>query len=126
MVHSGATTKSLSHTVLTNDSGSFSGSNTGATKEAGEPDHAGDAGGRSIWYTWTPTLSGRAQFTTSGSTFNTLLAACTGSAVGSLTPIASNANGKSSTINFPVAAGVSYKIAVDGAGGAGRGVRHRS
>jgi uncharacterized repeat protein (TIGR01451 family) len=105
-------------TLLTNDSGSWSGNNSGATKEAGEPSHAGDTGGKSVWFTWTPTLSGRAQFTTTGSTFNTLLAAYTGSAVGSLTPVASNANGKASTINFPVASGTTYKIALDGAGGA--------
>ncbi len=105
-------------TTLVNDSGSWSGNNSGATKEAGEPNHAGEAGGKSVWFTWTPTSSGRAQFNTTGSTFNTLLAAYTGSAVGSLTPVASNANGKASTINFPVNAGTTYKIALDGVGGA--------
>ncbi len=29
------------------------GSNVGATKEPGEPDHAGDPGGLSVWWTWT-------------------------------------------------------------------------
>ena len=106
-------------TALTNNSGNFSGNSSGATKESGEPAHAGDAGGKSVWFTWTATSSGRAQFTATGTTFNTLIAAYTGSAVGALTPVASNANGKSSAINFPVSAGVSYKIAVDGAGGTG-------
>ena len=29
-----------------------------ASKEAGEPDHAGDAGGHSVWYSWTPASDG--------------------------------------------------------------------
>src|SRR2546423_8412860 len=33
-------------------------SNYYATKEEGEPDHAGDPGGRSIWYRWTANDSG--------------------------------------------------------------------
>src|SRR5439155_22967066 len=28
------------------------GSNIGATKESGEPDHAGNAGGKSVWWSW--------------------------------------------------------------------------
>ncbi|MFL6332145.1 MAG: carboxypeptidase regulatory-like domain-containing protein [Pyrinomonadaceae bacterium] len=106
-------------TTLSNGSGNFSGSNSGATKEAGEPNHAGFAGGKSVWFTWTATSSGRAQFTAASTSFNTLLAAYTGSAVDALTPVKSNASGRSTTIDFPVAAGVSYKIAVDAAGGTG-------
>ena len=34
------------------------GSNVGATKEPGEPDHAGDPGGASVWYTWTAPADG--------------------------------------------------------------------
>src|SRR5207253_7965025 len=34
-------------------SGSVPGSNVGATKEAGEPNHVGNAGGASVWYAWT-------------------------------------------------------------------------
>src|SRR5262245_59248541 len=29
------------------------GSNVGATKEPGEPNHAGDSGGHSVWWMWT-------------------------------------------------------------------------
>ena len=29
------------------------GSNTNATKEVGEPNHARNAGGQSVWWTWT-------------------------------------------------------------------------
>lgn len=106
-------------TTLSNSSGNFSGNNNGATKEAGEPDHAGFEGGKSVWFTWTATSSGRAQFTAASTSFNTLLAAYTGSAVNALTLVKSNASGKTTAIDFPVAAGVSYKIAVDAAGGTG-------
>jgi hypothetical protein len=34
-------------------------SNAGATKEPGEPDHLGNPGGSSIWYSWTAPASGR-------------------------------------------------------------------
>jgi hypothetical protein len=41
-----------------------SASNAGATKEPGEPDHLGNPGGSSIWYSWTAPLSGRVTLTT--------------------------------------------------------------
>ena len=41
------------------------GSNTGATKQAGEPNHANVPGGKSVWYRWTPTASGTAGAPTS-------------------------------------------------------------
>ncbi len=39
-------------------------SNTGATKQAGEPDHAGNPGGSSVWYSWTAPASGRVTLST--------------------------------------------------------------
>ena len=30
------------------------GTNVDATKESGEPEHAGEVGGKSVWYSWTP------------------------------------------------------------------------
>jgi hypothetical protein len=39
-------------------------SNAGATKEPGEPDHLGNPGGSSVWYSWTATASGRVTFST--------------------------------------------------------------
>ena len=36
----------------------FSGSNQEATKQVGEPSHAGNAGGHSVWFSWTPDVSG--------------------------------------------------------------------
>ncbi|HEY2082746.1 MAG TPA: hypothetical protein VGI88_08150 [Verrucomicrobiae bacterium] len=39
-------------------------SNAGATKQPGEPDHLGNPGGSSVWYTWTAPASGRATLST--------------------------------------------------------------
>jgi len=39
-------------------------SNLGATKQPGEPDHAGNPGGSSVWYSWTAPASGRVTVTT--------------------------------------------------------------
>ena len=61
-----------------------------ATKEAGEPNHAGNAGGFSIWYKWTPTSNHTAVITTKGSDFDTTLGVYTGNSVSSLNLVASN------------------------------------
>ena len=68
------------------------GNNRLATKQAGEPNHAGDAGGHSLWFSWTPSSSGPVDITACGYTreVDTLLAVYTGSAVNALTPVASN------------------------------------
>jgi hypothetical protein len=39
-------------------------SNAGATKEINEPDHLGNPGGSSIWYSWTAPASGRVSLST--------------------------------------------------------------
>src|SRR3954468_19975445 len=57
--------------------------NLGATLEPGEPTAIdGSTAGASVWYVWTPTTSGRVAIDTATSTFDTLLAAYTGGAVG--------------------------------------------
>src|SRR5262249_49451318 len=90
-----------------------------ATKEPGEPNHAGNPGGHSIWYVWIAPTNGPVVFDTLGSRFNTLLAVYTGTA-GSLTNIAANddalTNGLS-RITFNAVAGVTYHIVVDGRDG---------
>ena len=90
-----------------------------ATKEPGEPQHAGDPGGQSLWWTWTAPDSGNATVTTSGSTFDTTLGVYTGTAVNNLSLIVSNDDVslgviRYSQVNFPVTAGTTYQIAVDG------------
>src|SRR5262249_48583588 len=76
-----------SGTVISGTSLSLSGSNVGATKEVGEPNHAGNTGGKSVWWTWTATASGRVYLDTTGSNFDTLLAVYTGNTVGGLTRV---------------------------------------
>lgn len=102
--------------------GSLTDSNFLASKEAGEPDHAGDVGGHSLWYTWTAPTNDLVTFDTDGSGFDTLLAAYTGDDVASLTEIASNDDGVGldvqSRISFTPVAGTTYRIAVDGFGSA--------
>jgi hypothetical protein len=88
--------------------GDQSGYNYNATKETGEPKHDGDQGGASVWYTWTAPESGVARFgLCCGAT--TLLGVYTGNAVNALTPVGS---GKGS-VEVPVTAGVTYRVAVD-------------
>jgi len=109
-----------SATVLTGNSGTLKDSNTTATKETGEPAHAGGTGGASIWYRWTAPASGTVVFTTAGSTIDTLLGVYTGTAVGALTQIAANddenfaANILTSRVQFSAVGGTTYRIAVDG------------
>jgi ELWxxDGT repeat protein len=97
-------------------------STLGDTKETGEPDHAGQPGGRSAWWSWTAPRSGRFAVTTAGSDLDTLLAVYTGSDVGSLTLVASNdderAGVPTSRVVFRAAAGAAYALAVDGKAGA--------
>ncbi|MFM8337380.1 MAG: PPC domain-containing protein, partial [Opitutaceae bacterium] len=64
------------------------GSNVGATEEAGEPDHAGNPGGRSVWWSWTAPGAGIATISTAGSSFNTVLAVYTGTSLAALSPVA--------------------------------------
>jgi hypothetical protein len=84
------------------------GYNYNATKQTGEPNHAGDSGGSSVWYTWTAPESGVAHFTLCCGTVN-LLGVYTGEAVNALVPVKSGKTG----IDVPVTAGTTYEIAVD-------------
>ena len=108
--------------VTSGSSAILTGSNAGATKEASEPNHGGNAGGKSIWWSWTAPSAGSVTINTLGSSFDTLLGVYTGTAVSSLTTIASNDDIGSgvlqSTATFNAVAGTTYQIAVDGYNGA--------
>jgi RHS repeat-associated protein len=115
-------------TTITAPNLTVTGSNVNATKEAGEPNHAGGAGGKSVWWTWTPSTSGSATISTAGSSFDTLLAVYTGTSVSALTTIESNdddtAHGVStSLLTFNAVAGTAYQIVVDGNAGSGGSVQ---
>lgn len=106
--------------------GTFSVSSVGATREPGEPDHANNQGGASVWWTWTAPTTGAATVTTAGSNFDTVLAIYTGAALTSLTTIAANDDGPddlTSSATFNVQAGQTYRIAVDGYGGRSGNIR---
>ena len=116
--------------VISGRSGSVSGTNIGATKQAGEPNHAaGNVGGPSIWYSWTAPASGSYTFRTAGSSsssdqLDTLLALYTGASVAGLTLVGSNDDvgpGDFTSRVGPLAltGGVTYRVAVDGYRGVG-------
>lgn len=95
------------------------GTNIGATAEVGEPAHAGFAPRSSVWWSFVPTSDGTVTLSTAGSSFDTVLAVYTGSAVAMLTPIASNDDDDfgedgSSWVRFEVMQSTTYRVAVDG------------
>jgi hypothetical protein len=109
----------LDSEVLSSDSGATSANTLSASTEVGEPLHAGRGPFKSIWYKFTPASSGKLVVNTHGSTFDTVLAMYTGSAVGQLTKVASNdddslANGNSGLTAIPLTGGVTCWIAVAG------------
>lgn len=104
-------------TVISGSSSSVTGTNSGATKESGEPNHAGQVGGKSAWYRWQASQTGNVTISTAASNFDTLLGVYTGSSVNSLTTIASNDDdspGHTSRLTFSAVANTTYYIAVDG------------
>jgi len=107
--------------LLTGSSGSVSGSTELATSESGEPAHAGAAASASLWWRWTAPATGTVSFSTAGSSFDTVLAVYTGSAIASLATVAANDDGGgsgSSALSFTAVAGTTYMLAVDGKAGA--------
>src|SRR5262245_39496528 len=88
---SGATNDACSNAqIRRGSSGTMGGANIGATKQSGEPDHADNSGGSSVWFRWTAPGTGQFFFNTVGSDFDTLLAVYTGNNVNNLTAVASN------------------------------------
>jgi PASTA domain len=92
------------------------GTNAEATKELDEPDHAGNAGGASVWYHWTAPAAGETTVSTCGTELNTLLAVYTGDDFALLAEVAANDDscGEQSRVTFQAAQGTTYRIAVDG------------
>ncbi len=110
---------------IVNDAiGVVTGSNVGATKQAGEPNHGGDAGGASVWYRWEAPATGSAYVNTLGSDIDTLLGVYTGSGVNALTLVGDSDNFieggvgyVQSQVRFDAVAGTVYHIVVDGKAG---------
>ena len=100
--------------LLSGISGEVTGTNERATREPGEPDHAGYWGNGSVWWKWVAPATGSATFDAQGGTFLTLLGIYTGSSVDNLTVVASDASPNYTSASFTAHSGVEYQIAVDG------------
>lgn len=107
--------------VLSSGSAAVTGNNVGATKEAGEPDHAENIGGSSVWFKFTPTITKVIRLNTVDTTFDTLLAVYTGNSVNNLQLVGYNNDGRAlpqfggaSTADLMLTAGTTYYIAIDG------------
>jgi len=112
-----------SGSVITSNPGSLSGLNFCCTKQVGEPNHAGNPGGHSLWFRFTPQSTAPVHLTTEGSDFDTVLAVYRGTDVSRLTLVANNDDiavpeNKCSRVAFTPASGITYYIAVDGYDGA--------
>lgn len=107
-------------TRLTGESLTARSAGQSSTREANEPVHASVPGNGSLWWSWTAPRSGAVSIDTTPSTIDTLLAVYTGSAIASLTPVASNddqsATLTTSKVAFNAVAGTTYQIAVDSKG----------
>ena len=97
-----------------------------ASKEVGEPNHAGQSGGKSLWLAWQAPASGMVEASTVGGILqDTLLAVYTGANVATLSQIAANDDFDSSSgifqsqLEFHADAGQLYHIAVDDYRGTG-------
>ena len=104
-------------TPITGTNATVSGSNVGASTEGGEPAHAGNPGGSSVWWTWSAPANGELRITTDGSDFDTLLGVYTGTKVNNLSLVATNDDHgalTTSRVRFSVTQGTQYQIAVDG------------
>ncbi len=114
--------------------------NTGATKQASEPNHASNAGGATIWVTLNG-IGGRVFVDTEGSEIDTLLATYTGNSVNTLNLLNENddrdpgsipaqgnrtvASRASTSRTFFDVVGIPYRIAIDGKNGAQGKIRLR-
>jgi len=106
--------------VISGSSTTVRAASIGATTESGEPTLVSN-GGASLWWRWTAPSSGLTVVDTTGSTFDTIAAVYTGTAVNSLTQIAMNDNyngAQTSRLMFTATAGTTYDITVQGKSGA--------
>ncbi|MDK2973544.1 MAG: lysyl endopeptidase [Candidatus Sumerlaeota bacterium] len=101
--------------ILTGETGSTTANNADATKETDEPNHAGNVGGHSLWWNWSPPTGQYAKFDTIGSAITTPMGIYTGDTLGTLTTVVSSINGRPTA--FLAHPDTTYRIAVDGING---------
>lgn len=102
---------------LSEEEDELPGDNTGSSKEPGEPDHAGNAGGASVWYSWTaPDFQLMSLRVCSSAGWPPLVGVYSGDALGDLVSVASSSlvQEECQRLHFRAASGVTYRIAVDG------------
>lgn len=119
--------QAIAITADANGAATLNGYNTNATKELGEPNHASNVGGHSVWWKWTAPGPGSVTLDTRGSYFDSTLAVYTGTAVNNLTAIASsddiqNAVVQASSVSFTAVGNTTYRFAVDGFDGDSAGI----
>ena len=102
--------------ALNGDTGTLTATNVNATREVGEPNSLGLMTDKSVWYSWIPTVNGQATIDTIGSDFDTTLIVYQGTTITLLGTVALNdeAVNKASRVQFPVNAGQTYRVVVDG------------
>ena len=106
--------------------GGYSGTQIFATapgKEVGEPNHCGEAGGASFWFTYQPPLGGLLTVDSIGTTFNNVIAIYTGpgDSYATLVPVgcsSTNSGNGNEVATFSCMAGTNYYVVSDGVGGA--------
>ena len=106
--------------ALSGTSGLITADNRNGSFEPGEPLHAGQPGGKAVWYSWIAPVTGVVTMQTSGSTFDTLLAVYTGNSLSNLVVVDSDEGHGgfyTSKLNFNAFQGTQYQIAIDGFGG---------
>ncbi len=91
-----------------------------ASKELGEPNHGGNLGGHSAWWSWTASTVGNVAIETYSDDVDTLLAVYRGTTFANFIVVASDddsgGNGDSRVV-FAAQPGITYHIAVDGKNG---------
>jgi Ca2+-binding RTX toxin-like protein len=102
--------------ALPSTGGQISATTLFAGSEPGEPLHAGFQGVHSVWWRWLPPANGTATLQTCGSSFDTVLAVYTGTAVEQLAEVVSNDNTceAQSRVTFTARGGTNYWVVVDG------------
>ncbi len=100
----------------------FTTTNVGASKEFGEPNHAGNSGGKSVWFKWTAPAGYTRPYqfvinsasANAGGTKQTLFAVYKGASVSSLTEVGRGKIGDYSKLVFSAVPGTTYYLAFDG------------
>jgi subtilisin family serine protease len=93
------------------------GSNVESSSEVGEPINPSDAGGKTVWWSYMPGISGQVTVTTMGSNYDTTLAIYQGSSLSDLSLLGSNddtIDNLQSSVTFFATAGTQYLLQVDG------------